>query len=225
MRAPSPIGRKSPPLPREIRIARKSLTLVQRRAGDRPDRPGARNKPMAVIVGQRCAGASRPRAVRARQSVGRDDRAGGVAAAVDAVGVAGDGGNPAAPSSATARASRNSPLRPPLPLPRMVTVVSPPEISTQGAGAGCRRAQRPGRDAAMARPTSRASPSIASPRITGATSAGARGFRRRLRARPCGGGDDDREACARQSGSPGFGVSHLGIVRAAPQTAGGTSSW
>jgi hypothetical protein len=41
-----------------------------------------------------------------------------------------------APARATARASRNSTLRPPRPLPRTVTVVSPPESRTQGAASG-----------------------------------------------------------------------------------------
>jgi len=40
---------------------------------------------------------------------------------------------PGSPSSATASASKNSTLRPPRPRPRTVTVVSPPDSSTQGA--------------------------------------------------------------------------------------------
>src|SRR6478736_2849701 len=43
---------------------------------------------------------------------------------------------PFMPSSAMASASRNSVLRPPLPLPFSVIVVSPPEISTQGGTSG-----------------------------------------------------------------------------------------
>ena len=43
---------------------------------------------------------------------------------------------PGWPSSATASASRNSTLRPPRPVPRTVTVVSPPDSSTQGGANG-----------------------------------------------------------------------------------------
>ncbi len=78
---------------------------------------------------------------------------------------------PGCASSATASASRNSALRPPRPPPRTVTVVSPPESSAQGGSAS-----PPNRATWRAMPactaaTSRASPSIESPRITGATPA------------------------------------------------------
>ena len=67
--------------------------------------------------------------------------------------------------------SRHSTLRPPRPLPRRVTVVSPPDSSTQGAGTGwpwratCRAMP------ASTLPTSRASPSSESTRMKGVTPA------------------------------------------------------
>ena len=62
-------------------------------------------------------------------------------------------------------------MRPPRPLPRTVTVVSPPESSTQGprAGSPCSAAERA--IPAKTLPTSRASPSIASPSSSGVTPA------------------------------------------------------
>ena len=69
---------------------------------------------------------------------------------------------PGAPSSASASPSRNSRLRPPLPWPRTVTVVSPPESSRQGGGKGAPNARAWSAMPAMTLPASRASPSIRS---------------------------------------------------------------
>ena len=74
------------------------------------------------------------------------------------------------PSAAWARASRNSVLRPPRPgARRRVTVVSPPDSSTTGRGKGRSRSAISRAIAAWTRPTSRASPSMASERITAGT--------------------------------------------------------
>ena len=78
---------------------------------------------------------------------------------------------PFMPSSAMASASRNSVLRPPLPLPFSVIVVSPPEISTQGGTSGWPRMAHCRAMPAWTRATSRDSPSIESPRMTGVTPA------------------------------------------------------
>src|SRR5579885_175687 len=74
---------------------------------------------------------------------------------------------PGCPFKAIARASKNSVLRPPRPVPRNVTVVSPPEMSTQGAGRGWAKPCTCRAMAACTKPTSRASPSIALARIIG----------------------------------------------------------
>ena len=56
-------------------------------------------------------------------------------------------------------------VRPPWPLPRTVTVVSPPDSSTQGAGMGCLWLATCSAMPAITRPTSRASPSMLSPKM------------------------------------------------------------
>ena len=79
---------------------------------------------------------------------------------------------PASPSSARASASRYSQLGPPRPpVCVSVTVVSPPETRTQGGFAGSPRWAAARARRACARATSRASPSTASPRMTGLTPA------------------------------------------------------
>ena len=65
-----------------------------------------------------------------------------------------------------AKASRNSLLRPPLPLARSVTVVSPPDRISTGFWNGRSRIATSRAIAACTPPTSRASPSIESDRIT-----------------------------------------------------------
>ena len=71
-----------------------------------------------------------------------------------------------------ASASRNSALRPPRPLPRTVTVVSPPDSSTQGAGSGWPWCAHWTRDAGHGPAPPRAPrPRCASPRISGVTPA------------------------------------------------------
>ena len=78
-----------------------------------------------------------------------------------------------APRSATARPSSVSVFRPPRPagpLP-IVTVVSPPDSSTQGAGRGWPWLRTERAMPASTMPSSRLSPSSASPRMTGVTPA------------------------------------------------------
>src|SRR3954447_19711922 len=115
---------------------------------------------------------------------------------------------PGTPFSATARASRNSTLRPPRPLPRTVTVVSPPESRTQGGGRGWPCWTTESAIPAMSLPTSAASPSSASPSSSGATL-----FRRATSAAAssdiCGVAIMTVSAPASR-GSPGFGVSSAG---------------
>ncbi len=69
------------------------------------------------------------------------------------------------PSAAMASERRNSVLRPPLPCPRSVTVVSPPDSRTTGRSKGRLRKTTSRAIAAWTLPTSRASPSIASDRM------------------------------------------------------------
>ena len=122
---------------------------------------------------------------------------------------------PGWPSSATASASRNSALRPPRPPPRTVTVVSPPERSTQG-GSPIDPTSPPKRATWRAIPactcaTSRASPSIESPRITGATPA-ARATSAAARSASCAVASMITSLRANR-GSPGFGVSSFAARR------------
>ena len=128
---------------------------------------------------------------------------------------------PGAPFSAIASASRNSTLRPPRPLPRTVTVVSPPESSTQGGGSGWPCWTTESAIPAMSLPTSRASPSSASPSISGATPFRARhlgrGLERQLRR-----GDHDR-LDPRQPRIAGLGRLVARRARGAARTAGGGS--
>ena len=143
-------------------------------------------------------------------------RAGIVLAAVDAVGVAGEREDAGQRRRArAARPSRNSALRPPRPLPRTVTVVSPPESSTAGGRQPAGRGARTERAMpAMTRPTSRASPSIASPRISGVDAGRARHGGRRFEARLRRGDDDglarrraaDRRASASRPRAPRDGA-------------------
>src|ERR1700675_2434300 len=79
---------------------------------------------------------------------------------------------PPLPSSAMASARRNSVLRPPLPFPFSMMVVSPPEISTQGGFSGWPRMAHCRAMPAWTSATSRDSPSIESLRMTGFTLGG-----------------------------------------------------
>ncbi len=120
---------------------------------------------------------------------------------------------PFMPSSAMASASRNSVLRPPLPLPLSVMVVSPPEISTQGGFSGWPRSLHCRAMPAWTSATSRDSPSIESPRITGVTPA-LRATSAAASSEACGVAIMMFSTRAKQ-GSPGFGVSSTGLEHAA----------
>ena len=116
---------------RRCTMARKSFTLVS--VGPvTTESPSASKKPWPSLSSRRSRGlhALRP---GARQRVGRQQRAGDLFLAVDAVGVAGQRMDAGLAVSATPSDSRNSTLRPPRPVPRRVTVVSPPDSSTHGA--------------------------------------------------------------------------------------------
>jgi hypothetical protein len=75
-------------------------------------------------------------------------------------------------STGNADSARTAPtaiswLRPPLPSPRTVTVVSPPARKQTGGGTGCPLSTHSRRTATRARATSRASPSSRVVRTTG----------------------------------------------------------
>ena len=111
-------------------------------------------------------------------------------------------------------------MRPPRPVPRTVTVVSPPESSTQGAGSGWPVATTDRAMPAMTLPTSAASPSSASPRISGVTPAS-------LATAAAASSDSCGVAIMMVStpasrGSPGFGVSSRAAARWARTEAGGS---
>src|SRR3954452_7336526 len=186
-----------------IRIARKSLTLV--RVGPVTIwSPSASKKPCPSLSASRSFARTPFWAARARVSGVMSAPATSSAPSTPSVSPA-TAKTPGRPSNSTASDSRNSTLRPPRPPPRTVTVVSPPEISTHGGRAGCPRSAACRAIPAMTLPTSRASPSIASPRMSGvtpavlATSAAASSD-------ICGVAIITVSARARR-GSPGFGVS------------------
>ena len=126
---------------------------------------------------------------------------------------------PGMPCSAMASASRNSVLRPPLPLPLSVIVVSPPEISTQGGCSGWPRVAHWRAMPACTSATSRDSPSIESPRMTGVTPA-SRATAAAASSEACGVAIMMFSTRARRL-SPGFGVS-LGRRAAARARPSGT---
>ena len=98
--------------------------------------------------------------------------------------------------------SKNSTLRPPRPSPRTVTVVSPPDSSTQGVANGWPRRAACWAMPAITLPTSRASPSRLSPRIYGVTPA-ARATPAAASSAICGVAISSMLALARR-GSPGL---------------------
>ena len=190
-------------MPQAIRIARKSLTLV-------PVGPVTSRSPASVergpgVVRRRAARAGRRRRrgcgrrCRRRRSRRRCPRSRRCRRCRRRA-----RGCRRRRRSRARSASRNSPLRPPLPRPRSVTVVSPPESSTTGRRNGRSRAATSRAIAAWTRPTSRASPSMASDRIAAGQP---RGPRRRLRRleRDRGRGDDVRPRRGRRPGRPGRG--------------------
>src|SRR5437899_7610136 len=93
-------------------------------------------KSMSVIVGEALARTYilRPRAL---ERVRRDNRAGDLFLSVDAVGVAGNRINAFAPFERNRQRQQKFDVAPPRPLPRTVTVVSPPDNSTHGGAIGC----------------------------------------------------------------------------------------
>jgi hypothetical protein len=128
-----------------ISSARKSLTLVRVGPGD----DGVAERPeeaVAVVAVQALPGAACP--AKARSGCRRKVGAGDFLLPVDAVGVARQAMHAGLAAQGDGGGSRNSTLRPPRPSPRTVTVVSPPDSSTQGA----RRAGRGGGLAARCRP-------------------------------------------------------------------------
>ena len=140
-----------------------------------------REEAMAVVVrrGVARADALRP---RARQRVGRDDRAGDFLRAVDAVGVAGDRVDARLAverdrerRAGTRRCGRRDRRRAPSPSSRRRRSARRAARSGSPCAATCSAMP------AMTLPTSRASPSIASPRIAGVTPA-SRATAPRLRA-------------------------------------------
>ena len=90
---------------------------------------------MSVVVGEARLGID-SKSRRPRQGIGSDNGAGSLFGAVHAIGVGRQRVRVRQTFSSIARDSRNSTLRPPRPWPRTVTVVSPPEIKTQGGDAG-----------------------------------------------------------------------------------------
>jgi hypothetical protein len=126
-----------------IRMALKSFTLV--RVGPVTTRsPREENTPWASLSASR-ARKSIPAARGARQRVRQQQRAGIVFRAVDAVGVAGNGMDAGMAIQRQRQAEQEFGLRPPRPLPFTVTVVSPPESSTQGLPAARRGRHRTAR--------------------------------------------------------------------------------
>ena len=165
--------------------ARKSLTFV--RVGPVTTwSPSAAKKPCASLRASAAAG-STPRAARPRERVRRRQRAGDLGGAVDPVGVAREppDARRAAPARPRARGrTRRSARR--RRSPRRVTVHSPPESSSTGASPGRSPSRISRASRACAAATSRASPSIASPRmrtLQPAASASGRRGRQRLRRR------------------------------------------
>ena len=110
-------------------------------------------------------------------------------------------------------------LRPPRPGPDTVTVVSPPESTAQGGGAGCPRRAIWRAMAACTPATSRASPSTASLRIRGRKPA-SRAAAAAASSAACGVVTAAARLRARR-GSPGFGVSSGSALRCAATAAGG----
>ena len=99
-------------------------------------------------------------------------------------------------------------MRPPLPSPRTVTVVSPPDRRTAGAAAGRPWLATECAMPAITLPTSRASPSSASPSSTGVTPSACASLAAASRL-SCGAAISRVSARARR-GSPGLGVSAAG---------------
>ena len=119
-----------------MRMARKSLTLV-RVAPVTIEAPSALKKPWPSLSARACAGLMRAqaRAQRLRADAGAGDVLGAVHAIVSAIRAWMRGWSRSAmPATAGIRH-----CVPPLPWPRTVTVVSPPDSSTQGGRNGCSR--------------------------------------------------------------------------------------
>ena len=110
-------------------------------------------------------------------------------------------------------------MRPPRPRPRKVTVVSPPETRTQGGAAGWPWRAHWRAIPAITRPTTAASPSMASPRINGVTPASRASAAAASRA-ACGVATS-RVSARAKAGSPGLGVSAAGSASRAATAAGG----
>jgi hypothetical protein len=163
---------------------------------------------VAVVVGQERARRRRPKRRGARQGVGAS-----IAPALSSV--------PSMPSVSPARAWMPGARRGPRPAPagirrcgrrarrpRTVTVVSPPDSSTQGGAAAAGRGRTCSAMPAMTGATSRASPSMASPRMSGVTPA-ARAASAAASSASCGVAMRRVSQCAKR-GSPGLGVSLAG---------------
>ena len=190
-------------------MARKSLTLV--RVGPVTTwSPSASKKPWPSLSARRALAPIPRPAARNRVSGATTAPAASPAPSTPSVSAA-SAKTPGKPSNSTARDSRNSTLRPPRPVPFTVTVVSPPDSRTTGGGAGWPRSAAWRAMPAMTLPTSRASPSSASPRMSGAipdrraTSAAAS-------SESCGEATMTVLALASR-GSPGFGVSSAARAR------------
>ena len=172
----------TPPEEPVTRMARKSLTLV--RVGPVIDLVAQSvEQAVAVVVGKARARVD-AECARPGKGVRAHDRAGGGAGAVDAVGVARQRPDMRQPVQRDGEAEQELDVAPAAPPPRTVTVVSPPESSTQGAGSGWPVATTDRAMPAMTLPTSAAFPSSASPRISGAprfAGHGGGGFQRQLR--------------------------------------------
>ena len=125
---------------------------------------------------------------------------------------------PAAPSRARARASRYSVFGPPRPFPFRVTVTSPPDSNTAGGFAGLPVSMVPSASVACWRATSRASPSMASSRIT-AVHPISSAFEAAASRLPWGRATI-RVSVDSKAGLPGFGVSAAADRRASATAAG-----
>src|ERR1700730_8503167 len=192
------------------RMARKSLTLVQ--VGPGVSRSPSRAKNAVESLSARKAAGSRPSA-RARAAVVPSTKAPAGSSALPAppsvpsVSPA-SAAMPCVPSSASANASAYSWLGPPRPLPRIVTVSSPPErIAARRPAAASLRASW-----ACAAATSRASPSSRSPRSTHSKPAAATASAAARNA--SAGRATSRNSLRANTAAPGLGGSVLGAARA-----------
>jgi hypothetical protein len=150
-------------------MARKSLTLVS--VGPVITwSPSASKKPWPSLSARLSAGAD-AHLPGARQRVGSDDRAGHFFGTVDAIGVAGD--RPHVRQAIERHGERQQKLdvAAAAAAAAHVTVVSPPDSSTHGGRSGWPCCATVRAMPAITLPTSRASPSMASPRSSGVTPA------------------------------------------------------